>query len=61
MVVNQTPFNIRLNSHKKDIKNPSAIISCKHFNKHDHDFNNDEEQLRNVTTTSTEKSKERLK
>ena len=25
-------FNIRLNSHRKDIKNPNAIEACKHFN-----------------------------
>ena len=62
----ETPFNIRLNNHRKDVKNPNAIPACKHFNRHDHDFNNHGkiiiiEQLRNIRTTSTEKLKERLK
>ena len=25
-------FNIRLNNHRNDIKNPNAIEACKHFN-----------------------------
>ena len=46
--------------------NPNAIPACKHFNKHDYDFNNHGkiiiiEQLRNIRTTSTETFKERLK
>ena len=62
----ETPFNIRLNNHRKDVKNPNAIPACKHFNRHDHDFNNHGkiiiiEQLRNIRTTSTETLKERLK
>ena len=62
----ETPFNIRLKNHRKDVKNPSAIPSCKHFNRHDHDFNNHVkiviiEQLRNIHMTSTETLKERLK
>ena len=35
-----TPFKIKLNNHRKDVKNLIAIPACKHFNKHDHDFNN---------------------
>ena len=40
--------------------------ACKHFNRHDHDFNNHGkiiiiEELRNIRTTSTETLKERLK
>ena len=62
----ETPFNIRLNNHRKDAKNPNAIPVCKHFNRHDHDFNNHWkiiiiEQLRNIRTTSTETLKQRLK
>ena len=62
----ETPFNIRLNNHRKDVKNPNAIPACKHFNRHDHDFNNHGkiiiiEQLRNIRKTSTETLKERLK
>ena len=36
----ETPFNIRLNNHWKDVKNPNAISACKHFNRDDHDLNN---------------------
>ena len=32
----ETPFNIRLNNHRKDVKNPNAMPACKHFNRHDH-------------------------
>ena len=53
----ESPINIRLNSHKKDVKNPDAIQACKHFNRNDHDFNNygkfsTIEQLRNIRTKS---------
>ena len=52
----ETPFNIRLNNHRKDIK---------HFKRHDHDFSNHGEiiiieQLRNIRTTSTDILEERL-
>ena len=62
----ETPFNIRLNNHRKDVKNPNSIPVCKHFNSRDHDFNNHGkiiiiEQLRNIRTTPTETIKERLK
>ena len=62
----ETPFNIRLNNHRKDVKNPNAIPACKHFIRQDHDFNNHGkiiiiEQLRNIRKTSTETLKERLK
>ena len=59
-------FNIRLNNHRKDVKNPNVISACKHFNRRDNDFNNHgkiiiTEQLRNIQTTSTETLKEKLK
>ena len=59
-------FNIRLNNHRKDVKNSNAILACKHFNRHDHDFNDHGkyiiiEQPRNIGATSTETLKERLK
>ena len=62
----ETPFNIRLHNHRKDVKNTNAIPAYKHFNRHDHDFKNHGkiiiiEQLRNICTTSTETLKERLK
>ena len=36
---NETPLNIRLNNHRKDIKDPKAISADKHFQKHSHRFN----------------------
>ena len=27
----ETVFKVRLNNHKKDIKNPNAILACRHF------------------------------
>ena len=62
----ETQFNVRLNNHRKDVKNPNAIPACKHFNRHYRDFNNSGkiiiiEQLRNIRTTSTEILKEKQK
>ena len=36
----EKPFNVRLNNHRKDVKNHNALPACKHFNKHDNNFNN---------------------
>ena len=36
---NETPFNIRLNSHRKDVKDPKAILADKHFQKNGRRFN----------------------
>ena len=36
---NETPFNIALNNHKKDVKDPKAILADKHFQKIGHRFN----------------------
>ena len=33
VVKNETPFNIRLNNHRKDVKDPSVILAGKHFQK----------------------------
>ena len=62
----ETPFNIRLNNHRKYVKNSNAIPASKHFNKHDHDFNNHGkiiiiEQPRNISTRSTGTLQEALK
>ena len=38
----ETPFNLRLNNHRKDVKdinNSKAIPACTHFRKNGHDFN----------------------
>ena len=62
----ETPFHIRLNNHRKNIKNPHAIKACKHFNNWNHVFHKHGEfilieQLNNVKNTSTEVLKQRLK
>ena len=33
-----TPFNLRLNNHRKYVNNPKAIPACNHFKIHDHNF-----------------------
>ena len=35
----ETAFNLRLNNHRKDTKNPNSILACKHFQEKRHDFN----------------------
>ena len=60
-----TPFHLRLNNYRKDIKSPHAIEACKHFNSWDHVFNKHGkiiliEQLNNIKNTSTEDLKQRL-
>ena len=35
----ETACNIRLNDHRKDIKNPNAILACRHFQQQGHNFN----------------------
>ena len=34
----ETSFNIRVNNHRKDIKNPNTVEACKHFNNNGHTF-----------------------
>ena len=34
----ETPFNLRLNNHRKDVYNPRAIPACNHFKIHGHNF-----------------------
>ena len=36
----QTAFNIRLNNHRKDTKNPNKILACRHSQQQGHSFNN---------------------
>ena len=55
----ETLFNKRLSNHRKDIKDPSAIPACKHSNSPNHDLNTYGkftivEQLRNITSSSSE-------
>ena len=35
----ETAFNIRLNNHRKDTKDPNAILVCRHFQQQGHCFN----------------------
>ena len=44
----ETPFNLRLNNHRKDINNPKAIPACNHFKMHGHSF------MKNAKFTLTE-------
>ena len=34
----ETPFNLRLNNHRKDVNNPKSILACNHFKIHGHNF-----------------------
>ena len=34
----ETAFNIELNNHRKDTKNPNAILACRHFQQQGHNF-----------------------
>ena len=34
----ETPFNLRLNNHRKDVYNPKAILMWNHFKMHGHNF-----------------------
>ena len=62
----ETPFHIRLNNDRKDIKNSNAIEAFQHFNSLNHAFHKHWkviliEQLNNIKCTSTEVLKQRLK
>ena len=35
----ETAFNIRLNNHRKDAKDSSPILACRHFQQQGHNFN----------------------
>ena len=62
----KTSFNIRLNNHREDVKDPKAIPAEKHFNQTGHNFYLHAkfiliEQLQDIEKTSNEKLKDRLK
>ena len=38
VVKSETPFNLRLNNHRKYVNNPKAIPACNHFKMHGHNF-----------------------
>ena len=61
----ETPFNIRLNNQRKDVKSSDSIPACQHFNNNHHEFNRDVkftliEQLRNTNIDPSIRTK-RLK
>ena len=35
----ETAFNVRLNNHRKDTKNPNTILACSNFQQQDRNFN----------------------
>ena len=64
----ETPFNIRLNNHRKDANgnNPKAIPSSIHFKQPGHNFNKQTkftliEQINNTINTDIDKIKIKLK
>ena len=61
-----TTFNIRLNNHRKDVKDPNALLADKHFTLPGHGFNKNAkftliEELTNTNKVGTETLKERIK
>ena len=62
----ETTFNIRLNNHRKDVKDPNPLPADKHFTLLGHDFNKNAkftliEKLTNTNKVATETLRERLK
>ena len=62
----ETPFNLRLNNHRKDVYNPKAIPACNHFKIHGHKFMKHAkftpiEQLAEISNVSKDTLRLRLK
>ena len=62
----KTQLHKKLNNQRKDIKEPSPILLCKHFNSPNYDFNTHGkftviDQLINITLLPTDNLKESLK
>ena len=62
----EIPFNLRLNSHRKDVNNPKAIPACHHFKIHGHNFMKHAkfiliEQLTEISNASKDTLRLRLK
>ena len=60
------PFNLRLNSHRKDVYNPKAIPACNHFKIHGHNLMKHAkftltEQLPEISNVSKDTLRLRLK
>ena len=56
----ETSFNIRLNNHRKDVKNIDAKMACKHFLQENHNFNKHAKFTIIDQLTNTSKFKETL-
>ena len=56
----ETSFNIRLNNHRKDMKNIDANMACKHFQQENHNFNKHAKFTIIDQLTNTSKFKETL-
>ena len=59
-------LNIRLNNHRKDVKDPNGLPADKHFTLPGHDFDKNAkftliEKLTNTNKVATETLRERLK
>ena len=53
----ETSFNFRVNNHRKDVKNPDAILACRLFQEKKHVFNKHAkfiiiDELRNTTKSN---------
>ena len=62
----ETPFNLRLNNHRKDVNNPKAIPACNHCRIHGHKFMKHAkftliEQLTEISKVSKDTLRLRLK
>ena len=62
----ETPFNLRLQNHRKDINSPKAIPACNHFKIHGHNFMKHAkftliEQLTEISNVSKDTLRLRLK
>ena len=56
----ETKFNIRLNSHCKNIQKPDTILACRHFQERHHVFNKHAKFIIVDKLTYTAKSKDFL-
>ena len=62
----ETPFNLRLNNHRKDVNNPKATPACNHFKIYGHNFMKHAkftliEELTEISNVSKDTVKLRLK
>ena len=49
---NETPFNIRLNNHRKDVEDPKVLLGDKHFQKMVIDLTNTQDSTQTLTKKS---------